>query len=114
MRLARRMGCKIVWCSEATVKEFVRKGQLTVRYMMRRTFQANQSYVYSSVRSSDHPIRMAAYLMFVVGCSQVAIWIIPSLVSAPFQTTFSVRAIDNLMRGLGKLFWCKPFRFNFY
>lgn len=114
MRLARRMGCKIVWCSEAAVKEFIRREQLTVGYMMRRTFQSNQSYVYSSIRSSDHPIRMAAYLMFVVGCSQIAIWIIPSLISAPFQTAYSIHARMSLVRGLGKLFWGKPFRFNFY
>ncbi len=52
--------------------------------------------------------------MFVVGCTQIAIWIIPSLVSAPFRTAYAVRARANLMRGLGKLFWGKTFRVNFY
>lgn len=114
MRLTKRMGCKIVWCNEAKVEEFIPENRLTVRYLMRRKLRNNQALVWCSVRNSDHPIRTAAYLMFVVGCTQIAIWIIPSLVSAPFQTAYSVRARGKLMHGLGKLFWGKMFRFNFY
>jgi len=114
MRLVKRMGRKIVWCNEARVKEFIPKSRLTIRYQMRRKLRNNQALVWCSIRNSDHPIRTAAYLMFVVGCPQIAIWIIPSLVSAPFRTAYSVRARANLMRGLGKLFWLKIFRFNFY
>jgi glycosyltransferase involved in cell wall biosynthesis len=114
MRLAKRMGRKIVWCNEAEVEEFVPESRVAVRYLLRRRLRNNQALVWCSVRNSDHPIRTAAYLMFVVGCTQIAIWIIPSVVSAPFQTAYSVRAWANLMRGLGKLFWGRIFRFNFY
>ena len=114
MCLAKRMGRKIVWCNEARVEEFIPESRITVRYLMRRKLRSNQGLVWCSVRYSNHPIRTAAYLMFVVGCTQIAIWIIPSLVLAPFRTPYAVRAKTNLMRGVGKLFWGKMFRFNFY
>ena len=112
--LGKRMGRKIVWCNEAKVEEFIPESRLTVRYLMRRHLRVNQAFVWGSVRHSDHPIRTAAYWMLVVGCTQIVIWIIPSLVLAPFRTAHSVRARANLMRGVGKLFWGKKFRFNFY
>jgi glycosyltransferase involved in cell wall biosynthesis len=114
MRLAKRMGRKLVWCNEAKVQEFIPESRLTVRYLMRRKLRNNQALVWCSVRNSDHPIRTASYLMFVVGCTQIAIWIIPSLISAPFRTAYSVRVRGNFMKGVGKLFWGKMFRLNFY
>lgn len=114
MRLIRTMGCKIVWCNEAGVEEFIPKSRINRRYVMRRKVRSNQAFVWCSVKYSRHPLRTAAYLMFVVGASQIAIWLIPSLVLAPFRTSTSVRAQANLMRGVGKLFWSKRFRFNFY
>ena len=114
MRLSKRMGCKIVWCNEAKVEEFIPDNRLTIRYVMRRKFRNNQGLVWCSVRNSQHPIRTAAYLMLVIGCPQILVWIIPSVVTAPFRTAYSVRARANLMKGLGKLFWGKKFRFNFY
>jgi len=114
MRLVKRMGCKIVWCNEAVVDEFIPESRVTPVYLMRRKLRSNQTFVWSSVRYSEHPMRTAAYLMFVVGFTQIAIWLLPSLVLAPFRTSFSVRAKGNLMRGVGKLFWTKPFRFNIY
>lgn len=114
MRLAKRMGCKIIWCNEAKVDEFIPESRLTVRYVMRRKLRNNQALVWCLVKYSDHPVRTAAYMMFVVGFPQIAIWLIPSLVLAPFQTAYSVRARSNLIRGIGKVFWSKRFRFNFY
>ena len=114
MRLAKRMGCKIVWCNEAKVEEFIPENRVTVRYLMRRKLRNNQALVWCSVKYSDHPMKTAAYLMFVVGCTQIVIWIVPSLVLAPFRTSYSLRARANLMKGIGKLFWSKWFRFNFY
>ena len=114
MRLRRRMGRKIVWCNEAKVEEFIPESRVRVGYLMRRKLRNNQALVWCSVKYSDHPIRTAAYLMFVVGVTQIVIWIIPSLVLAPFRTASSLRARTNLMRGVGKLFWGKRFRFNFY
>lgn len=114
MRLARKMGCKIVWCSEAKVEEFIPESRVTVSYLMRRKLRNNQALVWCSVKYSDHPVRTAAYFMFVVGCTQIAIWAIPSLLLAPFRTSYSLRARANLMKGIGKVFWHQWFRFNFY
>lgn len=114
MGLVKRMGCKIVWCNEAMVEEFIPASRLTTRYLMRRKLRNNQALVWCSVKYSDHPWRTAAYLMFVVGCTQIVIWALPSLLLAPFRTSYSLFARANLMTGLGKLFWTKRFRFNFY
>jgi glycosyltransferase involved in cell wall biosynthesis len=114
MRLTKTKGCKIVWSNEAVVEEFVPADRLTVRYLLRRVLRSNQGFVWCSVRYSDHPIRTAAYFMLVVGCSQIAIAIIPSLILAPFPTGFSVRARTLLVKGIGKLFWGRRFMFNFY
>jgi len=113
MRLVKRKGCKIVWCNEAKVEEFIPMGRVRVGYLMRRKLRNNQALVWSSTRYSDHPVRTASYLMFV-GCAQILIWLVPSFALALFKTPFSVRSRINLMKGLGKLFWAKPFRFNFY
>jgi succinoglycan biosynthesis protein ExoM len=114
MRLIRTMGRKIVWCNEACVEEFIPENRMTLGYLLRRKVRNNQAFVACSIKYSSHPLRTAAYLMFVVGFSQIAMWLIPSLVLAPFRTSYSVRARANLMRGVGKLFWSKRFRFNFY
>ena len=87
---------------------------LTNRSLQACRSRNNQALVWCSVKYSNHPIRTAAYFMLVVGCSQILIWTIPSLVLAPFRTSYSLRARANLMKGVGKLFWSKWFRFNFY
>jgi len=114
MRLGRAMKRKIVWCNEAVVEEGIPAQRLTLGYLLRRELRSNQIFVRSSVKYSDHPMRTAAYLTLVVGMAQIAIWSIPSLISAPFQTAYSFRAKRRLMKGLGKLFWGKMFRFISY
>jgi len=114
MRLAKSMGRKIVWCNEATAEEIIPASRLNVGYLLRRDFRSTQVYVWSSVKYSDHPVMTAVYLMFVVGFAQVAIWSIPSLLSAPLLTSSSFHARRKLVQGLAKLFWGKMFRFNFY
>jgi succinoglycan biosynthesis protein ExoM len=114
MRLVKRLGRKIVWCYEAQVEELIPESRLTDRYLMRRKLRSNQALVWCSVRNSDHPIWTSIYLMFIVGCTQIAIWIIPSLLSAPCRTAYSIRARGKLMSGVGKVFWGKVFRFNSY
>lgn len=114
MNLHQRMGCKIVWCNEASVVEFIPRCRITPRYLMRRHLRSSQTFVSCATKYSRHPFRTAAYLMFVVGCTQIATWIVPSLLLAPFRTPFAVRARINLMHGVGKLFWMRAFRFNFY
>jgi len=114
MRLAKRMGLKIVWCNEAKVEEFIPESRLTVRYLMRRKLRNNQALVWCSVKYSDHPVKTAAYQMCVVGFTQIMIWALPSLILAPFKNSYSIKAQANLMKGLGKVFWSEKFRFNFY
>ena len=114
MRLGKSMGRKIVWCNEATAEEVIPASRLNVGYLLRRDFRSTQVYVWSSVRYSDRPVMTAAYLMFVVGFAQIAIWSIPSLLSAPVLTPSSFHFRRKLVQGVAKLFWGKRFRFNFY
>lgn len=114
MRLVRIMNRKIVWCREACVDEFIPSSRITRRYLLRRKLRNSQAFVWCSVQYSNHPVRTAAYLMFIVGGAQITVWLIPSLLLAPFRTSSAVRAQANFMNGLGKLFWGRFFRFNFY
>ena len=106
-----KTGGKVVWCGEAVANEFVGRERATVRYVARRFFRESQGYVVCQARYSEHPGFTAFYLMFK-GLAQSALWVIPSLLVAPFSFPFAVRAKTRLARGLGKLFWMKWFRID--
>lgn len=112
LHLAKK-GRKLIWCAESHVTEFIPSNRSSVRYVLRRRLRGGQIYVWCSTRASNHPVWTAFYWMFV-GLGQTVIWLIPSMVLAPFDTPFSARAKINLVGGIGKVLWMRRFRFRFY
>ena len=112
MRLS-RMGRKQVWCAEAKVNEFVPDERLRVRYFLRRRLCHGQTHTWCCVRNSNRPVLTAARLL-IVSIGQILVWSFPSMILAPLQTPFAMRAKGRLIAGIGKLFWGRYFRFDFY
>lgn len=112
MRL-HRMGRKFVWCAEAGITEFIPESRTSVSYILRRRLRSGQTYTWCCVRNTNRPVLTAAKLMFV-GFGQIIIWFFPSMILAPFHTPFAVWAKGRMILGLGKIFWGRYFRFDFY
>ena len=106
-------GKKFRWCAEAKVTEYIPKHRSTVRYILKRNFRANQTFVRCSVLNSQHPVMTSAYWM-LVGLARVAIWCIPALLTVASDTPFSVRSRRRFVGAIGKIFWQKYFWVYFY
>jgi len=112
MRLSKR-GCKLVWCAEAEVTEFVPESRCDVMYMLRRALRNGQIFVRYSVGNSDRPALTAAYWMFV-GLAQIAVFVIPCSILAFSSLPLAVRAKVKFVGAIGKISWMKIFRYQFY
>ena len=112
MRLSKR-GCKLVWCAEAEVTEFLPDGRCKVEYLLRRSFRTGQTFVRCSVGNSDRPALTAAYWMFV-GLTQISSFVVPSLILAFSDSPLAVRAKVKLAGAIGKISWMKIFQYQFY
>ena len=112
MRLSKR-GCKLVWCAEAEVTEFVPESRCEVMYRLRRALRNGQIFVRYSVGNSDRPALTAAYWMFV-GLAQIAVFVIPCSILAFSGQPFAVRAKMIFLGAIGKISWMKIFAYQFY
>ena len=112
MRLSKR-GCKLVWCAEAEVTEFVPESRSEVMYMLRRALRSGQCFVRCSVENSDRPALTAAYWMFV-GLAQIAVFVIPCSILAFSSLPLAVRAKVKFVGAIGKISWMEIFEYQFY
>jgi len=112
MKLAKK-GRKFIWCSNASVTEHFPKSRLTVDYILRRTLESYQRFVQISAAASERPILI--YLKWtLVGLAQTAIWVVPNIILAPFNTPISVRVKSRLAGAIGKFAWSNHFTRHFY
>ncbi|MEH3145235.1 MAG: glycosyltransferase [Methylobacterium frigidaeris] len=111
-RLVRR-GCRLAWCGEAVVTEWVPPRRLTWDYVRRRKFLSGQirSFVLAML---DPPQAGSVALWMGVGGVQFALFSIAALAARPVSPTRAEHWRATARGGLGKVLWMRRFRPRLY
>ena len=105
-----RRGAVIAWAHDAVVFEYPERDRMTVRYAYRRAFTFGQATPSQALASGPGQWPMVPVWM-AWGSWQFARYGLAALAASPPQR---VRLLDKSIRGLGKLVWFPPFRFQHY
>lgn len=110
---AARAGARFAWCREAMVYEIVPPYRVTWQHVWLRSFVRGQcrTRIFATLSPPDLPL-LAMYVLG--GAAQFALNGIVALIACPVAPRLAARAVSHALKGLGKLFWMRPFHIEFY
>jgi glycosyltransferase involved in cell wall biosynthesis len=112
-RQAARKGARFAWCREARVHEIVPAYRATWKHVWLRSFLRGQTRTRAYVMLRPPDLSMLA-IYVVGGVGQFALNGLAAAVLWPVAPRRARRAASRALKGLGKLFWMRPFRVDFY
>ncbi|MBP2312550.1 glycosyltransferase family 2 protein [Azospirillum soli] len=105
--------CRLVWCAEAVVHEFVPAERLTETFLLWRRFRDGQITGFTPMMLDRPRVGRTAGWM-LAGLAQLGIGGGLALAFLPVDRVRAARYGTTAMTGLGKLLWMKPFRRRAY
>lgn len=101
------LGRKVIWCAEALVTEYQPHVRESLDYFVGRTYRHAQVYYRCRIANSSRPFAAKLYAL-TAGTLQLAVWLLPWLLTFPFESALSVKYRFRIASSLGKLTWWRP------
>ena len=108
-----REGRRFAWAPEAWVWEDPASERLSLRYTIPRAFVYGQGPV-AHCAAADPPDLAGILRWGVIGAGQTVVYGLLALILFALRWPDRAVMLDRAARGLGKVFWGKRFRINFY
>lgn len=109
----RAAGARFAWAPDAWVWEDPIPARLNLRYTLRRAFAYGQGPT-EACASAEPPDRLGVARWMVIGLGQAGVYGVVALFKWMIAAPDRALALDRAVRGLGKAFWFRPFRIEFY
>ena len=108
-----RAGARFAWAPEAWVWEDPAPERLNLGYTLRRAFAYGQGPVVHCA-AANPPDRLGILRWGVIGAGQALVYGVAALGLWALRRPDRAFMMDRAARGLGKVFWGRTFRINFY
>src|SRR6185312_7369474 len=101
-------GCRVVWCAEGIVHEYVQKARTQLAYGLRRRMRQSQLFIHT-YSWNDPPNRGAIAKWMVIGLLQMIGYLPLSLLLWKRDPSRAQRYLALVYGGMGKVFWTPSF-----
>ncbi len=108
-----RAGARFAWAPEAWVWEDPAPERLSLSYTMRRAFAYGQGPVVMCA-AAEPPDRLGIARWQAIGIGQSLVFGVLALAQWILRSPNQAMMMDRAARGLGKVFWGRPFQVSFY
>ena len=106
-------GARFAWAPDAYVWEDPAPERLSLRYAIARAFAYGQGPTRQSA-SANPPDRLGVARWMLIGVGQAIVFGLLAAVKGLIRAPDWAFAFDRAARGLGKVFWWRPFTIHFY
>lgn len=108
-----REGRRFVWAAGAEVVEWIPPARATWSYVRRRRFLSGQIRTFVHTMTAPADPRRVVFLM-ALGLAQTLLAVAAAAATLPFDRTRARRFSCSVYGGLGKIFWMRRLRPEFY